>query len=185
MFATSAFSLHSLISAIGTAQAIVIAVSKPVSAKIADGELPSLSTSELVERMLTGTLLHTVFGRAEAMVTLVVFYVVGYASASCCRPSSRGPSGSLTASPRSCSRRWFQQHPHLCRWCDDLHCGIRLPPDHASDRKSLSRALAPLQPSYRRNPCRTPLLSLVLSFCSLPLCCPPPPALHHKTRSRW
>lgn len=55
-FATSSFSLHSLLGAVATAQAIIIAVAKPVAAKVSD-----------------------VFGRAEAFALLVTCYVVGYA----------------------------------------------------------------------------------------------------------
>lgn len=47
---------HSLLGAVATAQAIVLAVSKPVAAKVAD-----------------------VFGRAEAFVLVIIFYVVGFA----------------------------------------------------------------------------------------------------------
>lgn len=53
--ATSSFNQHSLLGAIATAQAIVLAVTKPFSAKFAD-----------------------VFGRAEAFVLAVFFYCLGY-----------------------------------------------------------------------------------------------------------
>ncbi|KAM0755497.1 drug:h+ antiporter [Meredithblackwellia eburnea MCA 4105] len=53
--ATSSFAAHSLLGAIGVAQAIVLATMKPVAAKLSD-----------------------VFGRAEAYLFAVVFYVLGY-----------------------------------------------------------------------------------------------------------
>ncbi|KAL8284197.1 hypothetical protein RQP46_004946 [Phenoliferia psychrophenolica] len=53
--ATSSFSAHSLLGAVGTAQAIVLATMKPVAAKVSD-----------------------TFGRAEAYALAVLFYVLGY-----------------------------------------------------------------------------------------------------------
>lgn len=54
-FATSFFGQHSLLATIQVAQAIILAVTKPPAAKIAD-----------------------LFGRAEAYITFVVLYVLGY-----------------------------------------------------------------------------------------------------------
>ena len=54
-FATSSFMMHSSLSTIAVVQAIILAIAKPVSAKISD-----------------------VFGRAEAFILSVIFYVVGY-----------------------------------------------------------------------------------------------------------
>ncbi|KAJ3740665.1 drug:h+ antiporter [Lentinula detonsa] len=54
-YATSSFNQHSLLGAIATAQAIILACMKPVAAKIAD-----------------------TFGRAEAFTFLVFFYCLGY-----------------------------------------------------------------------------------------------------------
>lgn len=54
-YATSSFAQHSLLGAIATAQAIVLAVTKPFAAKFAD-----------------------VLGRAEAFALAVFFYVLGY-----------------------------------------------------------------------------------------------------------
>lgn len=54
-YATSSFAQHSLLGAIATAQAIVLAVTKPFAAKFAD-----------------------VLGRAEAFALSVFFYVLGY-----------------------------------------------------------------------------------------------------------
>ncbi|GAA5993628.1 hypothetical protein JCM11641_001034 [Rhodosporidiobolus odoratus] len=60
--ATSSFSAHSLLGAIATAQAIILAVTKPFSAKVAD-----------------------VFGRAEAYTLCVVFYCLGYIIIAACK----------------------------------------------------------------------------------------------------
>ncbi|GAA5868058.1 hypothetical protein JCM8547_000791 [Rhodosporidiobolus lusitaniae] len=60
--ATSSFSLHSLLGAIGTAQAIVLAVTKPLFAKVSD-----------------------VFGRAEAYSLCVFFYCLGYIIIAACK----------------------------------------------------------------------------------------------------
>merc|ERR1712093_611105 len=54
-YATSSFLQHSLLGAVGTVSAIVIAVGKPVSAKISD-----------------------VIGRAEAWIIAVALYAIGY-----------------------------------------------------------------------------------------------------------
>lgn len=59
--ATSSFGQHSLLGAIATAQAIVLAVSKPFASKFAD-----------------------VFGRAEAFVLAVFFYCLGYIIVAAC-----------------------------------------------------------------------------------------------------
>ncbi|BGP27916.1 hypothetical protein JCM10295v2_006903 [Rhodotorula toruloides] len=59
--ATSSFNQHSLLGAIATAQAIVLAVTKPFSAKFAD-----------------------VFGRAEAFALAVCFYCLGYIIIAAC-----------------------------------------------------------------------------------------------------
>lgn len=61
-YATSDFALHSLLGAIGTAQAIVLAVTKPFAAKFAD-----------------------VFGRAEAFCLAVFFYCLGYICIAACK----------------------------------------------------------------------------------------------------
>ncbi|KAJ3008676.1 hypothetical protein HKX48_008399 [Thoreauomyces humboldtii] len=61
-YATSSFSEHSDLGAIVTAQAIVLAVSKPVAAKISD-----------------------VFGRAEAFTVAIVLYVFGYILLAACK----------------------------------------------------------------------------------------------------
>jgi hypothetical protein len=53
--ATSSFGQHSILATIQVAQAIILAVTKPPAAKIAD-----------------------LFGRAEAYCVVVMFYVVGY-----------------------------------------------------------------------------------------------------------
>lgn len=82
-FATSSYTLHSLLGAIGTAQAIVLAVSKPVAAKVADGKSLLIPIpAEIEYPLLIGYPVEIVFGRAEAMTLLVIFYVVGYASES-------------------------------------------------------------------------------------------------------
>lgn len=60
-YATSSFSQHSLLGAIGTAQAIILAVTKPFSAKFAD-----------------------VFGRAEALAMSVFFYCLGFICIAAC-----------------------------------------------------------------------------------------------------
>ncbi|GAA6042902.1 hypothetical protein JCM8097_002761 [Rhodosporidiobolus ruineniae] len=60
--ATSSFSQHSLLGAIATAQAIVLAVTKPFSAKVSD-----------------------VFGRAEAYSVCVFFYCLGYIIVASCK----------------------------------------------------------------------------------------------------
>ncbi|GAA6017459.1 hypothetical protein JCM10207_008233 [Rhodosporidiobolus poonsookiae] len=61
-FATSSFALHSLIGAIGTAQAIILAVTKPLAAKVSD-----------------------VWGRAEAYALCCFFYCLGYIIIAACK----------------------------------------------------------------------------------------------------
>ncbi|BGP20482.1 hypothetical protein JCM10213v2_008643 [Rhodosporidiobolus nylandii] len=61
-YATSSFAQHSLLGAIATAQAIIIAVAKPWVAKVGD-----------------------VFGRAEAFSVCVFFYCLGYIIVAACK----------------------------------------------------------------------------------------------------
>ncbi|GAA5833685.1 hypothetical protein JCM11251_003205 [Rhodosporidiobolus azoricus] len=71
-YATSDFALHSLLAAIGTANAIIIAVTKPFSAKVSD-----------------------VFGRAEAYSLCVFFYCLGYIIIAACKNIHQYAAGSV------------------------------------------------------------------------------------------
>ncbi|GAA5902498.1 hypothetical protein JCM6882_002768 [Rhodosporidiobolus microsporus] len=71
-YATSDFALHSLLGAIGTANAIIIAVTKPFSAKVSD-----------------------VFGRAEAYALCVFFYCLGYIIIAACKDIHTYAAGSV------------------------------------------------------------------------------------------
>lgn len=118
VFATSSYGLHSLLGAIGVVQAVTLAVSKPVAAKVAD-----------------------VFGRAEAMTFVVFFYVLGYASEQ--ERRIRAPN---YADPDCRSRRWIEQHSHLrCRRYS-VRGRIRQSSDHAADHHRRCH-LAPMEVS--------------------------------------
>ncbi|KAE9398857.1 drug:h+ antiporter [Gymnopus androsaceus JB14] len=79
-YATSSFNQHSLLGAVSTAQAIILACMKPVAAKIAD-----------------------TFGRAEAFTFLVFFYCLGYILlASCSNISTYAAGGILYYVGYSC-----------------------------------------------------------------------------------
>ncbi|GAA5982518.1 hypothetical protein JCM10908_006680 [Rhodotorula pacifica] len=71
-YATSSFAQHSLLGAIATAQAIVLAVTKPFAAKFAD-----------------------VLGRAEAFALSVFFYVLGYIIIAACKNISTYAAGAV------------------------------------------------------------------------------------------
>ncbi|GAA5884753.1 hypothetical protein JCM3774_005805 [Rhodotorula dairenensis] len=71
-YATSSFAQHSLLGAIATAQAIVLAVTKPFAAKFAD-----------------------VLGRAEAFMLAVFFYVLGYIIIASCSNISTYAAGAV------------------------------------------------------------------------------------------
>ncbi|KAF5383397.1 hypothetical protein D9757_006152 [Collybiopsis confluens] len=71
-YATSSFNEHSLLGAIATAQAIILACMKPVAAKIAD-----------------------TFGRAEAFTFLVFFYCLGYILLAACTNISTYAAGGI------------------------------------------------------------------------------------------
>ena len=71
-YASSSFSQHSLLGAIATAQAIILAVTKPFSAKFAD-----------------------VFGRAEALTMSVSFYCVGFIIIAACNNVHAYAAGSV------------------------------------------------------------------------------------------
>ncbi|KAF9065856.1 drug:h+ antiporter [Rhodocollybia butyracea] len=72
VYATSSFNQHSLLGAVSTAQAIILACMKPVAAKIAD-----------------------TFGRAEAFTFLVFFYCLGYILLAACTNISTYAAGGI------------------------------------------------------------------------------------------
>ena len=68
---TSAVLEHSVAGTITTAQAIIIAIGKPLMAKLADVYVPLLGSAD------------NRFGRGETFIVVAILYVIGYVCVPC------------------------------------------------------------------------------------------------------
>ncbi|KAK4706129.1 hypothetical protein P7C70_g65, partial [Phenoliferia sp. Uapishka_3] len=144
--ATSTFQAHSLLGAVSTAQAIVLATMKPVAAKVSDK-----------------------FGRAEAYALSVMFYVLGYIVVASSKSINDYAAGAILFEASSTLFHFVSTDLGGLHFREKLS-NIRVQTSNSPTNIASSRSYTPSGPSPIRDTLLTPSVRILLSpLCEKPL----------------